>query len=321
MLAAPLNALILRALAKGSKQQIDLRRETGFPAQTTLRAQLGRLVEIGAVEKHRRNRFPGVLEYELLASGRDLLFVIAVLERWLSLAPEGPLALTSGAAKAAIKALAEGWSTTMLRVLAAGPRSLTELDDLISALSYPALERRLAAMRLAGLVEARKGSGRGTPYWATRWLRGGVAPLTAAARWERRHRQQNTAPLGRHDVETAFLLAAPMLELPTEFSGTCCIAVEMVNGSKRPAGVTLGLTEGKVGACTTNLQGKADAWALGSPAAWLSAVIESDSTGLELGGDCHLARAALDALHSALFGSQLGTTLDSSQAIGDDRSD
>ncbi len=303
MLATPLSVSVLQALETGPRQQVELRRETGFPAQTTLRAQLKRLVEIDAVEKHRRNRFPGSIEYELTAAGRDLLLVVNALDRWLGLAPEGPLPLTSGAARAAIKALAEGWSTTILRVLAAGPRSLTELDDLISALSYPSLERRLGAMRLTGLVEARKRPGRGTPYTVTGWLRAGVAPLAAAARWERRHRQQDTVPLGRHDIETTFLLIAPMLQLPAEHSGMCRIAAEMANGSKRPpVGVMLDVNDGKVRGFTTNLRGKADAWALGPPAAWLSAVVESDASGLELGGDRPFARAALAGLHESLFG-------------------
>lgn len=307
MLGLPLNALILRELEDGPKRLLDLRRGTGSPAQTTLRAQLRRLFAIGAIEKHRRNRFPGVLEYALSPAGQDLLFVLAALERWLELAPEGPLTLTSGASRAAVKALAEGWSTTMLRVLAAGPRSLTELDDLISALSYPSLERRLAALRLAGLVEARKGPGRGTPYSVTRWLRVSVAPLAAAARWERRHRQQDTAPLGRHDVETVLLLLAPMLELPADCTGSCRIAVEMANGNRGPAGLMLNVCEGRVGSYTTSPQGKADAWALGSPTAWLSAVIESDRQGLELGGDGLLARSALEGLHRVLFEGQSGT--------------
>ena len=58
-------------------------------------------------------------------------------------APEGPLALGSSTAKSAIKALVEGWGTNMIRALAARPLSLTELNGLISGLSYPSLERRL----------------------------------------------------------------------------------------------------------------------------------------------------------------------------------
>lgn len=302
LLAAPLNVFILRGLADGPKQQTELRRATGSPAQTTLRAQLLRLGEIGAIDKHHRNRFPGVLEYELTVPGRELLFVLDVLARWLDKAPDGPLTLGSNAAKAAIKALAEGWSTTMLRALAAGALSLTELDRLIAALNYPSLERRLGAMRLAGQIEAQPGNGRGTPYAVTEWLRQGVAPLAAAARWERHHLPQITAPIGRLDMEAALLLAVPLLRLPPELSGSCRIAAEVPNGKRRFAGAMVDVEEGKIASCSTKLQGNPDAWGLGSTSAWLSAMLEHDLDRLELGGDCRLVRALIDGLHRSLFG-------------------
>ena len=301
LLATPLNVLILRALADGPKQQAELQRETGSPAQTTLRAQLKRLVEIGAIGKHRRNRFPGVLEYELTSPGRQLLFVIDVLERWLDNAPEAPLPLGGSAAKSAIKALADAWSTRVLRVLAAGPLCLTELDGVIGSLSYPALERRLAAMRLVGQVERRASNGRGTPYAVTRWLRQGVAPLAAAMRWERCHMAASTPAISRIDIEAAFLLALPLLLLPQDISGTCRMAVEVPNGEQALAGVIARIDQGAVDFCSTRLAGSADAWALGAPAAWLDAVIEPDPGRLELGGDGALARALVDGLHRALF--------------------
>jgi DNA-binding HxlR family transcriptional regulator len=295
--------LILQALADGPRRQAELRRAAGSPAQTTLRAQLKRLMEIGAIERRRLNRFPGVLEYELTAAGKELLPVLDAVERWLAMSPDGPLALGSGEAKAAIRALADGWSTKMLRALAACPLSLTELDSVISSLSYPALERRLAAMRLAGLIAARPGNGRGTPYEVTDLLRQGIAPLTAAARWERRNLPMATAPIGQLDTETAFLLAVPMLQPPAELSGSCRLATETSNdGKRRLAGVVVEVTKGTIGSCVTSLQGNADAWALGSPAAWLDAVIERDTDRLEVGGDCSLAGALLDGLHETLFG-------------------
>lgn len=302
LLAAPLNILILRALSDGPKQQSELRHAAGSPAQTTLRAQLKRLEELGAIAKHRRNRFPGVLEYELTRPGRDLLFVVVVLDHWLGQAPEGPLTLGSSAAKATIKALAEGWSTTMLRALAAGPLALTELDGVIGSLSYPSLERRLAAMRFAGQVEACPGNGHGTPYAVTTWLRQGVAPLVAAGRWERRNLPISTAPIGHLDVETAFLLAMPLLQPLDELSGSCRLAAEILNGKKRRlAGVVVEVQSGTIESCTTHLQGHTDAWALGPSAAWLNAVIEHDLDRLELGGDGQLARAIVEGLHGALF--------------------
>ncbi len=301
LLAAPLNVLILQALADGPQRQAELRQVAGSPAQTTLRAQLKRLVEIGALEKHRRNRFPGVLEYELTAPGRELLFVAATLERWLDRAPREPLPIGDNAAKAAIKALAEGWSTTMLRALAAGPISLTELDRLIGSLSYPSLERRLSAMRLAGLIERRVGNGRGTPYAVTGWLRRSVAPIAAAIRWERRHAQGAMAPIGRIDVETAFLLAMPLLRLPRGVSGSCRMAAEVANGEKGLAGVTVEVRETRIASCATQLKGSAEAWVLGSFSAWLAAMIDQDPAQLELGGDGSLARALIKGLHGELF--------------------
>jgi DNA-binding HxlR family transcriptional regulator len=303
LLAAPLNTLILRALADGPRQQVDLRGEAGSPAQTTLRAHLKKLAQIGAIEKHRRNRFPGVLEHELTEPGRDLLLVVDTLERWLGLATGGPLAVDSNAAKVAIKALAEGWSTTMLRALAAGALSLTELDKVIGSLSYPSLERRLAAMRLAGQVEACSGDGGAIPYAVTEWLRLGVAPLVAAARWERRYLAPATPRLAPLDCEAIFLLAAPLLRLPTELSGACRFAMEISNGERRRlAGATVEAQGGRVVSCVTQLQVSVDAWALGPPTAWLDAVIDSDSSGVELGGDQRLAGAVLDGLHEALAG-------------------
>jgi DNA-binding HxlR family transcriptional regulator len=305
LLAAPLNVAILHALAEGPKQQIELRHETGAPAQTTLRAQLKRLDEVGALEKHRRNRFPGVLEYELSPAGRELRFVADTLERWLGRAPEGPLELGGSAAKAAIKALAEGWSTTMLRALAANPLSLTELDRVIASLSYPSLERRLAALRLARQVEAQPSNGHGTPYAVTRWAREGIGPLLAATRWERRHMPRSMPRVARIDAEAVFLLAAPLLSLPEDLSGSCRMAMELPGkNGRRLAGVVIEIEKGRSETCTSRLQGTPDAWALGSASAWLDAVVHADTDSIEPGGDGRLVRILLECLHRSLFGAE-----------------
>jgi DNA-binding HxlR family transcriptional regulator len=305
LLACPLHGTILQSLSAGPKQLVDLRREVGSPPQTTLRAHLKELDGIGGIVKRRRNRFPGVLEYELAPAGMELLFVADALEHWLKRAPEGPLAFGSSGAKAAIKALAEGWSSTMLRALAARPLSLTELDVVIAGLSYPSLERRLAAMRLAGQIEPCPGSGKGTPYTVTEWLREGMGPLAAASRWERHHLPEETAPTTRLDTEACFLLTLPLLRLPEELSGSCRMGVEMKNGrQRRLVGAMAHVDEGRVASCSVRLEGTPNAWATGTAGSWLRAVIGSDTDQLELGGDQRLARALLDGLHSALFGSE-----------------
>jgi DNA-binding HxlR family transcriptional regulator len=305
LLSTPIDVHILRALAARPKALIDLRREVGSPPQTTMRAHLRTLTETGIATKRPQNAFPGALDIELTASGHDLWAVAEGLRSWLAVAPGGPVQLGSAAAKSAIKALVDGWSTSIVRALAAKPLSLTELDSIISGLSYPSLERRLGAMHLAGQIEKTPGSGRGTPYAVTEWLRHAVAPLAAAARWERLNVAQQTTPITRLDTEAAFLLAIPLLTLRPDLSGACRLAVELQAGTgDRVAGVVVTVNEGQVASCVTRLQREADAWVSGPGHAWLQAVIERDTDQLEIGGHCDLARALLDGLHDALFGAR-----------------
>jgi DNA-binding HxlR family transcriptional regulator len=302
VLSTPINVFVLQALAEGPRSLVDLRREAGSPPQTTMRGHLRTLAQTDVLVRRRRNDFPGSLDFELTPVGRELWGVAQVVNAWLRSAPGEPLTLGSGSARSAVKALVEGWGTSMVRALAARPLSLTELNGLINGLSYPSLERRLGAMRLAGLIERIPGRGRGTPYTVTSWMRHAIAPLGVAARWERRYAPAETVPIKRLDAEAAFLLTIPLLRLSPDLSGTCRLAVAVGSGgSERLAGVLVGVEEGRVVSCVASVRGHADAWASGSTQAWLRAVIEQDTDLLEMGGDGALAQSLLEGLHGTLF--------------------
>jgi DNA-binding HxlR family transcriptional regulator len=302
LLSVPLNVHVLFALEAEPRSLTDLGRAAGSPPQTTLRKHLQLLTRLGAISKQRSAGFPGAVEYELAAPGRDLLRVATVLQGWLAASPDGPLTLGALGSQGTIKALVEGWSSALVRAFAGRALSLTELDALISGLSYPSLERRLASMRVAGLVRSCPGQGRGTPYVVTPWLRLAVAPLAAAVRWERRHVPDETTPVSRLDVETGFLLSVPLVQLAGGQSGVCRLAVETSNGGgeRRLAGVLVGIEEGNVAYCRARLEGEASAWASGSTAVWLSAVLERETGALEVGGDCDLAYEIVGRLNDIL---------------------
>jgi DNA-binding HxlR family transcriptional regulator len=306
LLSAPLNVHVLKALEEQPRSLIDLRRVVGRPPQTTMRGHLKALTELGVLERRRRPEFPGSVDFELGAPGRDLLAVADVVEAWLRMAPEGPQSLGDLAAKSSIKALVEGWSATVVRAIAAAPLTLTELSKLISSLNYPSLERRLVAMRLAGQIEGQSGQTRGTPYVATRWLRHAVAPLMAAARWERQNARETAPQLTRIDVEAMFLLSAPLVERLQGQSGTCRFTVDVRNseGEVVPVGVVIQVSDGRVVSCSSRIRGHVDAWASGSVSSWFGALIDQDIERLEMGGDCGLGLALLDGMHSALFGAR-----------------
>jgi DNA-binding HxlR family transcriptional regulator len=303
LLSTPINVYVLQALADGPRSLVDLRREAGSPPQTTMRGHLRTLAQTNVLVRRRRNDFPGSLDFELTPVGQELWGVAQVVNAWLRSGPEEPMRLGSGSARSAVKALVEGWGTSMVRALAARPLSLTELNGLISGLSYPSLERRLGAMRLAGLIERIPGQGRGTPYTVTGWMRHAIAPLSVAARWERLHVAAETVPIKRLDAEAAFLLAIPLLQLAPDLSGSCRLAVEVASagGGERLAGVLVGVEEGRIVSCVASVRGHADAWASGSTQSWLRAVIEQDTALLEIGGDSTLAQSLLEGLHDTLF--------------------
>jgi DNA-binding HxlR family transcriptional regulator len=302
LLAAPLNVNVLKGLAEGPRPLTGLRCELGSPPQTTLRTHLRRLEALGIVERRAPKQFPGTVDLELGAAGQNLLAVGQVLEGWLAAAPDGEIALGGPAAKRTVNALVEGWSTNMVRALAARPLTLTELSSVISAVSYPSLERRLAAMRKAGLLERRAGRGGAAPHGPTEWLRHAIAPLAAAARWEHAHLEPNEAPVAPRDVEAALLLTLPELRLSPSQVGACRMVVELGGGDRRRlAGALAGVRRGRIAFCTTKLEGKSSAAVAGTVTAWLDALLDAGADRLQFSGEAVLAREMFEAFRAYLF--------------------
>lgn len=308
LIAAPLSVPILRAHRDGPLRLPDLRERISGAAQTTLRGQVGNLRGIGALERHVRGGMPYTVENELTAVGEEVLTVAQIIEAWLGRAPQGSIPLGSEAAKGAIRALVGGWDSTILRALAARPLSLTELSSVINNHSYPALERRLSAMRAARQLEPKPGGYRGAkPHGVTEWTRQAVAPIAAAGRCECRYLAGSTTPLTRIDIEAIFLLSVPLIDLDVTHSGACLLVVDTgSNGSgpstDRLAGVHIEVEGGAIVSCSSRLERDPKTWVLGSAGAWVDAILEGKTERLRIGGDrVKLAEELIQRLRASLF--------------------
>jgi DNA-binding HxlR family transcriptional regulator len=301
LLATPLNLSILRALSDRPMRLAQLRRAAGLPAQTTLRGHLAILRELGALARYSPSEAPHALENELTAMGRELLDVAGLLDTWLRRAPEGPIPLESEKARSTVKAFIDGWGSEIMGDLAVQPLSLTELDGRIAELSYPALERRLASMRLANLIEARSSPGTRIPYGVTEWARRGVVPLAAASCCERLHMGAAAAPLTQSDIEAAFMLAAPLVRLEDGVSGSCRLQVDAARGLRRRAGVEVTIRTGKVTGCQLGSDSDPVASATGSSGSWFTAIVDDRPELLRFGGAGQLGEAVVRGLHRALI--------------------
>lgn len=304
----PLNTRILRAHADGPQRLGGLQERVGWSAQTTVRAALAGLIEIGALEKRVVASAPYAVATELTDAGEEMLFVADVLDVWLARCPEGPIAPDSEGAKVAVKALAGGWGSALMRALVGGTFTLTELHSLMPHLSYPALERRISWMRSTGQIQPVEKEGRGTPYVVTDWLRRSTAPLSAAGRCERRHMGSQGSSITTIEVETAFLLAMPLGPLPSDAGGHCMLAVKTDPPHKdsddsRLAGVMVEVASGRLVSAKSELAGVTPTtWAVGVADIWLDAVIDGHFEDLRIGGaNPQLAVDLINGIHYALF--------------------
>lgn len=311
LLASPGVSSALRALEAGPMPLAELRRAVGFPPQTTMRVQLRELTALGALARGREGDFPRSVNYELTESGRNLLAVADILERWLGRAASDVGRLGDASAKRAVKALTEGWEAGIVGILAAEPRSLTQISQEISMLSYPSIERRLTAMRAVGLVEVVEADGPGVLCQPTAWLRHAAAPLAAASGLER------SGAVGQHpkvDIQALLLLAMPIVRLPEGSNGAATLATRQPppqGGGDRPApeAVTVEIMHGLPRSCAATLDERAESWVLGVPQGWLNAVVFGVLDGLRFGGPKpELAERVVSTLHTALRGRSAGST-------------
>jgi len=305
--AYALNARTLRAHADGALRASDLEETIGWAPQTSLRAAVANLCELGVLAKRDPSSESRCLTTEITSAGRDLLTVADRLEYWLLHAPKGPIQLDGAAAAGAIRALIGGWDSTIVRVLAERPLTLTELNSEIPDISYPALERRLSKLRSTNLVTAIESTGKGKPYAVSDWLCHAIAPLAVAGRWERSYMADNVAPISHVEVEASFLLTLRLVELSHSTTGACALAVLTSAGDaggeeRQVAGVTLGVREGEIVSCSSDTASDPPTWALGTSDAWLEAVVDGRLDALRVrGAKPDLPMNIVQDIHDLLF--------------------
>lgn len=310
LFANPLTSRTLRAHLDGPLRLSALHELIGWSPQTTLRAVVASLCDVGALEKASSGEAKGPTVTRLTPVGEEMIAVADALERWLAACPRGPISPYSDEAKGAIKALAGGWNSTLMRALASRPFTLTGLDKLIPDISYPSLERRLASMRATGQIEAVEAQDRGTPYMVTEWSRRAIAPLAVAGRCERRHLANATAPITDVEVEASFMLVLPLACLPPTANGSCMLAVqtkpdESQEQGRNLVGVMVNVKRGEVVTSATEIHDRPATWALGTAETWLDVVIDGHLDELRFGGALpQLAADLVTGLHFALFGEQ-----------------
>ncbi|HYH54515.1 MAG TPA: hypothetical protein VD761_10330 [Solirubrobacterales bacterium] len=283
-----------------------MKEKMNWAAEATIRGAIANLRDAGALEKRSTDHASNSVATVLTPAGEEIQTVPEALEVWLAQCPEGPIQIDNPHVKVAVKALAEGWSSTLMRLLATSPLTLTELSDLIHDVSYPALERRINWMRATGQISPLPKEGRGTRYAPTSWLGRAIAPLAVAGRCERRH-IDDAPPITDVEIETSFLLALPLVDLPRRARGSCVLVsrTDPVIGEDpdpQVAGVAVEVSKGEIVSSTVTIDSEPTTWVIGTSDVWLNAVIDGNFEHLRIGGtNPRLALDLVKGIHCSLF--------------------
>lgn len=303
-----LNARVLREHASGPRTTPDLRRSIGWAPGTTLRKSIAGLVGVGALtiergETAKPNRT------ELTESGEELLVVADRVTEWLSAAPGESLDPDDRGAVRAIRALVEGWEARIIDPLAERPHPAADILRRID-LSIDSMERRLSMLRNFGLVDRPQTGRKPRSQEVTDWLRGAVAPLFAAWRWERRHLSP-WPPVDGADVLAASRLLSGLAKAPLEEDGFIACAILTDRTVPKGAGserrqregvrVTFAVGGGLVSVFEAVRRAEPRGWALGTVEGWLGALIDDEADKLRFrGDDPEMAARLCRYLHEAL---------------------
>ena len=238
---------------------------------------------------------------ELTEMAADLLVATHALQGLAEPCPSGPIEIGTVQAKGAVRALLGGWDSTLLRALAARPLTLTQLDRLIGAFSYPALERRLSAMRSTGLAESTANRG-GTPYTVTPWTRQGIGPIIAAALFERLHLADVPPPTRstsrRHFFSLRRSRSCPQRQMASAAWPPRRVTAVADNG--RHAGVEVTVDRGRV-ECVSPASTQPPQLGNGPDHRLAGALVHGRPEQLHIGGDRRLALSLIQGMHEQLF--------------------
>jgi DNA-binding HxlR family transcriptional regulator len=294
LLADGANVAILRILAAGELRGHDLTERLEHVSRTTQFERLKDLEEMGVIARENLALVPRRSAYRLTGAGAHLLPAAAPLEAWLAAAEPEPLRLGEAGATEPVKALASALNSTILRWLAEGNRSPTELEPLVQDGGYLDLKRILGALKGTGLAEQVRGGDRRHPYELTRWARQAAAPIGAMIRWERDYLPELGSPLAVLDVEALLLLVAPLIEFPPDRSGACALVVDDLGA------VSVVVESGQVTSCVPGVEHGLTSSARGSQAAWWAAIVGDTLAALQIQGDTGFTGRLVQALCEVL---------------------
>jgi len=184
----------------------------------------------------------------------------------------------------------------ILRALSERGLTCTELERRLPGRTRSTLERRLGALRHAGLIHSRHmADQREVHHELTVHARKAGTVIVTVARWHWRWTPEQIPALAA-DVPGLICLIAPLVRMPVDMEGTCLLHVEHQPAAPAQAHVHLSVAEGRVTPLPLGSTRPPCARMHAEDAAWVEALCSGDPKGITVEGARALGHAVLAGL-------------------------
>jgi DNA-binding HxlR family transcriptional regulator len=301
LLGAGASGSILLALGEGPLRTKDLTTQVSGYAPRTVYRYVGRLAEIGALEREEEPGVPSKVVHSLIdpcgVDLHDLVKLYARTARSLQRLADGRVVSHSWGS---LTLLADLWDSGMFRAMNAGSRTATELARVDHDFSFHQVSRRTSLFMIGGMIREAEPVDRRRRYELTPEARQASALIAGLAQWRERYGGSGEAGLTPEETAELVRAALPLVGLP-EHSGKrirLTVAPEAEgNGSE---GESVWAEVGEDGGLSPCEAKDEDAWARGSVREWTGTL--TGSVDVRAGGrERALARACLAAMAAELW--------------------
>ncbi len=302
LISAGATGAILMALGEGPLRTMELTdRVPGYSARTIYR-YAGKLAELAVVSREEEPGVPSKVVHALTDECGEELYQLVnrFADASLTRLPDGRIDAT---AWASLGLLADLWETGMVEELACEGRSATQLAKGGHGLSYHQVQRRAGLFKTGGLLTMSPGEGNRRCYALTEKTRRKMGLLAGIARWRNRHVvAEDEEGMTAEEMATVLRTALPLAAAPGR-EGKCLQLSVRSEDEAGAAGEEVWADiepDGKVHSCI-EAPAEPDGWGRGTVEAWISVVLDGDSSGILVGGEEELVSESLDSLHETLW--------------------
>jgi DNA-binding HxlR family transcriptional regulator len=306
LLGAGASCSILLALGEGPLRTKDLTTRVHGYAPRTVYRYVGRLAEIGAIERDEEPGVPSKVIHSLVdpcgVDLHDLVLSYSKTSTSLQRLRDGGVVPHSWGS---LTLLADLWESGMFAAMSAGPCTATELARVDHDFSFHQVSRRTSLLMIGGMIQEEQNGNRRRHYALTDEARQATALIVGLGRWRERHAVP-PGELGLTVGETGELLrgALPLVQLPEHAGKGLRLAVAPEDGEDGDDCEVVWAEVGDDGALAIREESlDADGWGRGSVGEWTQGLLGAGKvrTG---GNDQALARACVAGMAAALWPQQ-----------------